>query len=1487
MSSKPGSRPGSRSEQPHSGSKSEPARPNSTSPKNQKKSAVRNGEPRTKADPTPNGSTGTSRKAQGDSKTISRSSSSSSVLEGVKRSPSTARRLLNPAVTKPGSRGGGASIKKGDEGGGDKSLRTSGVDASRQKNSRSPTGERKPTSVVERKPSPLAQRKVAPGNSSLKKSPDEGKVKNPTHKSSPGTPRRASTTVTRSTRTGVTQAVNSKGKERSSPSLTYKQVSPGKPPSGAHSPSGTKLSSSVKLSPHTKTTNGSKSTKGASEKATEPKSASDDGDKPGSCKTPSTCTSPVEEKVRKTSSSSGSSSVSGKKTLANSEKKLAANDGSSSDHKLSVDKKPRSAGNSPATVRRASTMKRPGGSGGGSPQIVRRSSTLRRTGSSGCIPISHKTSTERKAESVSPKIERKTTSEKKTAASSSAKKASSTGPKSERLSKEKNTGPTTGNRSSVDKKGSELSGKKTTNLNPTGRRSLQSHSVVSLNPGVSRKNDTQRKISAGGVKSPIGRGSPSPNTLAGKVVVLDHSDLQDERRLKSTLKLFGAKGSAPKVGGVKKAGKGPVIKPMGGAPSASGRRTPVKKVTSPPPPISPSANASVPTITRTGSGSVVGKSEPPSNVRERRHSSDDILKTAGLNSPVEDIEASPKRRLLPPTPVDFSSEAEKSTIGTQPSDETQENTVEKESVPANTESSENEKLVNPALANLDGKGGIVTRPSCRNTQVKSRIATWAKIGEEAKKSSLPPSPRSPLPVSPHAASFGKSSSPSPSGGSSSHPSRSASPKIPLSTSPPLSSTLIKTSLPTTSPTLPTTSSPASHSPSPSTSTSETGPANTQQTSSPEHVPSSSVKSRIAMWTEKEKESRDSRTSLSPKQSPQHSPRSSPHMSPGSSPRALRRQSPIEKSRVSPARSKASSRAASVESGKSNSASPPRQVPLISVKQDKVGNGDPSSSIKSVSASNSSTPRGDDSEMYEDIEASPKRRLLPPTPVEEPCTAVQKSNTEGALPLIQDNIYSTIPEMYQNFPKGNHLHEENGPELPPRPHSMKNLIYVTPESDMHVQDIENDAAISDDIKVSETEKPKPAYTEIPILEGPEDSSSKAKDVRLSPGHQKSPEHLTPKSKRKWLRSPRFGRRKSSNDDKDAHSEGGSSDREKEEKKNEGFMKRIGKIGSRSSKERRGVKRKSASADDTSVDPIPTYDSDSGASSSPEGSQDALTVPDPQGSRMRSSTESVGSEQLKPEVIPRSSSYSPAASAEVGYALTTRKKLDASSQRIVSSDPALSDSSIEHLVGTQMSDQQVTSNPSLSQHPPKSGSMSTGSSSEQLLAKPSAVRHHRKSAPSPKHVTGTTPLSRDIRSLIDNLGDGLEFCEEYTKKMTTLPGHAESGSTCGSAPTGLRLPVPFDLNQRSQPPNIVSVGFKLPPDSPDSPDGSRLLANGVGSGERRAAASDSSTASEGEEQGSSEKEEEGDIVYPVESSLDSRHMESRYVYTCMYVYMCIYR
>jgi hypothetical protein len=550
----------------------------------------------------------------------------------------------------------------------------------------------------------------------------------------------------------------------------------------------------------------------------------------------------------------------------------------------------------------------------------------------------------------------------------------------------------------------------------------------------------------------------------------------------------------------------------------------------------------------------------------------------------------------------------------------------------------------------------------------------------------------------------------------------------------------------------------------------------------------------------------------------------------------------------------------------------------------------SSPRKSVS---NSVTGNDDDEVYEDIISSPKKSAtsLPPAdevyeyvetgskiPVSEPCTSVSEASTESAgPPLIQDDIYSTIPDVYDNFPRGNHLHEQieapseapsEAPKLPPRPDSMKSASVQ--EGDMQVQDIEEDTTVYADVENggSSYTRLKPAYTEMPIFDDPSDSGEPASSGKLL---MKSKSNLTPKTKRRWLRSPLFGRRKGSvsADDREIHSEGAGSDREREEKKSgEGLMRKL--MGSRSSKSRKAVKQKSASS--VKVSSKVSYDSDSDGSSSVE---EHLAASNTEESRTRSTSEIGPSDQLKAEIIPRSNSYSPAATAEVGYELTTHKKLDPSSQRVVSSDPETLRESDEVYATTTHKElnpltQRVVSDTSLAQSSSNSDSASiTGekrASSDRLSDKPI---HYRKS-PSLSPQRGATqlrksgsnnPLSLDIRSLIDNMGEGLEFCEEYSKKLN-VPSLTEPTSS-GSAPGGLRLPVPFQLKTGSSQPSLVTVGFDVQSGS----ERSQSLSNGVGGGDtdEKRGVSDSSTASEGEEQGSSGPEQE-DALEPMESSLD---------------------
>ena len=1425
--------PGSRSGRSTPSSKPELLpRPKSTSPRIQKK-AMKSGDPQTKN--TPN------RTAIGarEKKTIPRSSSSSGILESTKKpaSPGSTRKNSIPSGVRPSSRGG--STKSVDSVGSATTEKSSlkSSDSLRKKN-RSPTGEeakKKPKSVVDRKLSPLSQRRATAGQS---KSMEESKLKKPGQSSSPSTVRKSTGggAGARPARSGIAEGSASKAREetrqkKSNPSIAHKKVSTGKPPSGAGAASAakSKQSKSVAGGNVGEGTGASDPTSSGRSKSESPK------------KTLSRGSSPIEKEEKDQNAAEGTNEdlSSEKKPPV---KKSTGVGGTESHRKSSLEKRPGSAGSSPSSERKTSTSKRPGGA---SPGNVRRSASFRRVGSSGSIPV-------------------------------------------QKISAENKVSPGTGRRASGERKMSSeslLKAPEKEGLNATGRRSLRSRSDINVGSSAPKKSETRstgRKLSA----PSSAQGSPSPNALQGKVITLDHKDLQNEDRIQTTLKHFIGKGSAS--GGAKKASKGPVVKTMGvtggtstsarSTPVTSGRSTPVKRVSSP---------AKSP-VFRTGSGSVVKKPNTKSNVgsRDRLHSSDDVLK-------ISPSDAAPSLRATSPLTVSAKSDMAKTRGSGAVSPVKKEialmdKTGEKAKNPAKARGSgavspvkknekeialmdkTGEKVKNPAKARL----GIVSRPSCRNTEVKTRIKHWEKesvSGEKGSISPIPSSPKTPDTPSSHLSSSGKFSL-------SAHTSPHASPvPSPIKTTPPPSS---PHALADHSPhTTPVTSPPPQkqHSSSPSRTSYSPSPVRSPVNSSPRHARSRSpvvisssgapVKSRIAMWAEKEKEAREAREaqkSLSPQHSPQHSsvsspkgprsPHSSPRVSPNSSPSALRKQSPAHP--VSPARSTESSGAGSVVSTKASSASPPRQVPSIKV-EEKEG--------REIPKKATSAPAGkvDDDDMYEDVVSSPRKSVtVPATGTDEVYEIVEAAEQQQEFSIPND-IYSTIPEMYGNFPKGNHLHEvhvvnEEPPKLPPRPD------FIMQEGDMHVQDIEDDTTLFDDKKGSSEMKPghtetpildgqpasdvkdteynrqPPAYVEIPILDGPS-SSSGLPATSGSPLH-KSVSNLTPKTKRRWLRSP-FGRRKGSAGDV----EDTSSDRERDEDK----KKKKFKIGTR--KDNKATKQK-PKTDDRFSPPAAagktSFDSDSDASSnSQEAPQNTLTVPNAEESRTRSSTEIKPEEDLRPEVIPRASSYSPAGTPN---ALTTHKKLDPLTQRVVSSDPSLSENSpeaneelpAEHMVTTHRkfdpTTQRVGSDPSLAQN------QSSGTP-------------HVKSSSSNRN----SDISNDIRSIIDNMGGDSEFCEMYTRKLSSLPGRAEPKSG-GSSPGGIRLPVPFQLKSGSSHPNLVRVGFDLPPDSETK---SSFLSNGVrGRGDE---GSESSTGSEVEEHGSSgmeEEEEEEDRLASIETSLD---------------------
>ena len=1575
--------PSSRSEQLHPGSRSDQSHPRSTSPRIERKGKT--GEPRTKTGSTPNGTAGgvreSSKRFSANDKAPPRTPAGVGNSDTKKlASPGTLRKHSSTSALKPASGGGVIKPASGDTTTDKSCGRASATGASKQtRNTQSPTGEhgkKQQKSTPEKRSSPLTQKRATVGQAVSRKassSPDEAKSKKSTPSSSPGAIRRTAASGSRPARSSVTQTdgATSKAKEeaaklkKSSPTLARK------PPSGAASAAanGRSSSSAPKQSANSKLNSNGK-VGGVSRGTTHTDGVKSNGQN----KAGSGGGSPTEkkggEKDKKASDSSGNPT--GEKKVAGTGRKLVTGGRESpwKERKVSVEKRPGSGGSSPGSERKAGTTKRQGG-GSASPGVPRKSSVITRVGSGGSTPVSQrKTSSEKKPGSASPGTTKRVSSEKK-AGSASPRKVST----EMRLSSGSSGGSGGSSPARPRKTSAETDG-----VNPRSL-SVRSRSVATLGTGALSRKETRtldRKISAAAAISPV-RGSPSPSTsLSGKVITLDPLDLHGEDRLQSTLKLFGVRGAG--AGGVKKTqGKGPVIKSMGmGGASTGSKSVPIRKISSP-----RAANSSIASktgVTRTGSGSIARKLSPKKGLtsRDRLHSSDDVLKT-GRRSPAD----ASSRLTTVPSPL--SQTAKSGTSKTRGSGAAVKRT-EKERVgsspPSKAGTGGRDEIKSdgsgksPSLAvERVKKTGLVSRPSCRGTKVKSRIANWSKKENEAREMSVsprlspvPPSPRSPntpntaSPLhsphnhAPHSSSASSSSSP--------HISPVTSPSVPLDTSPHAS--------PSASPHTSSHPSPrTSVSPSPVTSpqrkpltslrASSLSPRSSplsspkrQRSSSPVVVPSPTpVKSRIALWAEKEKEAKVNQKSVLPQPSSHTSLHSSPECSPQASPK-LRRQSPIDRQRskpVSPSRSPAHSGGSSELRSKANSASPPRQIPEIKVGEKEEGGEieeevyeDVVASPKKTSTKNSAptdedvyedivTPKTSPSrksengadEVYEDVVAKPKQQQ--PVPVSESCVTREEDVTETAPPppLIQEDIYSTIPEVYQNFPKGNDHHLQSNheaPRLPPRPGSLKDKSHSVPETDMHVYDIEDDTAVYDDVNVGGSPSKNPAmsevYTEMPILEENQPTSVHASNGNVL---KKSLSNLTPKSKRKWLRSPLFGRRKgSASDDKDHQLEGANSDREREDKeekkKDEGFIRRFGKIGSRSSKERKAIKRKSGSIDGLDGDsPLSSaetmsktsYDSDSEGTSSREGSQVAIAMSEltiaPKESRTRSTSDIAQTEQLAPQVIPRSSSYSPSAKPDVEYVVTTRKKLDPVSQRVVSFVPDLTENSQEedasnaaYMVATHKkldpTTQRVVSDQAVShESSPKKRSGSATGGTKQVLAKPSVIRKSASVASSsPNRGKNNRSLSGDILSIIHSM-EGSEFLEQYSRKLTPPPPGLSEAS--GSAPTGLRLPVPFELKPSTSHPNLVSVGFQVPQlvlnsnghrSSQTLPNGVAGGRVGVGMGEREGV-SDSSTGSEGEDQGSPgpEKEEEGDedmegeeddIVCPIESSLDRGRL-SRYV------------
>lgn len=491
-------------------------------------------------------------------------------------------------------------------------------------------------------------------------------------------------------------------------------------------------------------------------------------------------------------------------------------------------------------------------------------------------------------------------------------------------------------------------------------------------------------------------------------------------------------------------------------------------------------------------------------------------------------------------------------------------------------------------------------------------------------------------------------------------------------------------------------------------------------------------------------------------------------------------------------------------------------------------------------------------------------VQPPPTVTEPCTVEEESVTHNA-PEIQEDIYSTIPEIYNNFPRYIDMREQGTPpDLPPRPNERRDeLQRLLPEGGDSAHRLEDE--VYDDV-LPQDHQPlakmvsDPTYS---VVQATEQSTVTA-DIKVL---QKAESTETPKSRRKWLRSPLFSRRKDS-DEKEQQEEGGASDRERTEKKEEGFIKRLGKIGSRSSKERKAIKRRSGQIDGPNHSPSSSIDrsskafsnSDSEGSSAEGSPRPPRVITSEEDLRSKSSVELSKTDTLEPMAIPRSSSYSPSPGPEVEYMVTTHKKLDPYSQRVVSDHTRASES------------------PRNQRRPASESGAGTHAVAKHTLAKPSVIRKAASVAAKHQRVHRTDEgknLSRDILAIIDSM-EGSEFLESYYKKLTPPPEDA-----CGSAPENrLKPPVLFQLKSSSSHPNLAKVGFEVP--EATGPDSSSVVPNGVVVGgarheEDRGQASDSSTGSDAEPSpiGVEEEEEEEMGSYPIESSLDmGRH--SRYMY-----------
>ena len=534
------------------------------------------------------------------------------------------------------------------------------------------------------------------------------------------------------------------------------------------------------------------------------------------------------------------------------------------------------------------------------------------------------------------------------------------------------------------------------------------------------------------------------------------------------------------------------------------------------------------------------------------------------------------------------------------------------------------------------------------------------------------------------------------------------------------------------------------------------------------------------------------------------------------------------------------------------------------------------------SSSAVTDREDESHSHTNASSN-----KPPIPIQEICAVEEQSATETAPP-DQDNIYTTIPEIYTNYPK--YVDTRKPPDLPPRP--------VTPKDNKQNCDTELPGRpgevgeeIYDDIRSSHQLKKidlEHSYALVQVVE----ETSEHLDVSTDPEvvQKAASLDIPPKNRHKWLRSPLFNRRRHS----DQQVEGGS--RDQEMKKDDGFIKKLGKLGSRGSKTKKSSKKGKSTLFDSSDSGHSfsiTSKTSSDNSDSEEGSSSDVSSTSPAVQRREKAPLPAEVSEHEP-VIGRSRSFSPSPDRDVEYSLWSRKKLDPQSLRVVS-DCIIDPSTESPTSGTGGKESEPgVRNTEFESKIEAKVKVSHGS---KLKSQPNAIRKAASlSARSSKiHRTdeGKT-LSHDILAIIESM-KGSELLEQYQRKLSPPPAEGVSGSAPGT--TRLIPPVVFQLKNSCSYPNLVTVGFDVPETGkkPFHSATSSPLPNGVGVVRRQEPgheqASDSSTGTDEEEtppprelgeeereteqgEGEGEREGEGEMAVvdmeescPIESSLDS--------------------